>query len=82
MPGQRKRKRQREAAGRRSATDGPGRWEAVFETLDAAELRDFLRRLSTGAEPVDMSTVRIDMVCGRPPTPAAYRVCLFVPDPT
>ncbi|MFJ8946294.1 hypothetical protein ACIRG4_24180 [Streptomyces sp. NPDC102395] len=82
MPGQRKRKRQQEDARRRSATNGSGRWEAVFETQDAAELRAHLRRLSTGAEPVDLTTVRIDKSCGRPPQPVFYRVSLFVPDPT
>ncbi|MFI0822476.1 hypothetical protein ACH4TX_43715 [Streptomyces sp. NPDC021098] len=77
MPKQRKQRRRRQ---RESAADA-GRWEVVFETQDAAALRAQLVRLRGGDAPVDVSTVRVDTLCGRSTRPTTYRLSRFVRDP-
>ncbi|MGW0858046.1 hypothetical protein [Streptomyces sp. NPDC002690] len=83
MPGQAKRKRRREAEGRRAtARTAPelGRWEVVLETADRAVLRAFLRALREAG--VDGATLRITMLCGRLAYPSTHQVSRFVPHPT
>lgn len=81
MPGQRKRKRSRERAGRRVA-ETPGRWEPLFSTGDQAELRAYVRRLQAEGAVTDLNLLRIDTFCGRLVHPTTYRVSLFVPEPS
>lgn len=79
MPGQRKRKRSRERAHRRTA-ETPGRWEPLFSTGDQAELRAYLRRLQAEDTGIDPELLRIDTFCGRLTHPSSHRVSLFVPE--
>ncbi|WP_330296952.1 hypothetical protein [Streptomyces sp. NBC_00503] len=81
MPGQRKRKRSRERAHRRTANT-PGRWEPLFSTGDHAELKAHVRRLHAEGVVTDLELLRIDMFCGRLVAPTTYQVSLFVPDPS
>ncbi|MFD5765252.1 hypothetical protein ACFWIN_05460 [Streptomyces sp. NPDC127049] len=81
MPGQGKRKRREAAARDREAarTDsGAGRWEAVLETADRAELRACLRRLREAG--VADELMRIDLLCRRPVEHSTYRLSRFVED--
>ncbi|MFD6423024.1 hypothetical protein [Streptomyces sp. NPDC060198] len=82
MPGQAKRKRRREAEGRRAAArTAPelGRWEIVLQTTEQAELRDFLRGLREAG--VDGAMFQISMLCGRLKHPTTHQVSRFVPYP-
>lgn len=79
VPGQRKRKRQRQAVDR--AGLGAGHWEVLFETQDESEWRVHLRHLRAGPERIDWAMTRIDTLCGRLVQPTTYRLSLFVPDP-
>ncbi|WP_329035085.1 hypothetical protein OIE71_20500 [Streptomyces sp. NBC_01725] len=79
MPGQRKRKRERQARGRDRGNEA-GRWEVVFETQDQSEWRTRLRELRAADEPIDWDMARIDTLCGRLTYPTTYRLSLFVPD--
>ncbi|MFC4958460.1 hypothetical protein ACFPFX_19435 [Streptomyces mauvecolor] len=81
MPGQRKRKRQRERAAQ-ARSPRAGRWEPLFSTRDEAELRAHVQRLRAEGELTDPSMMRVDMFCGRLQSPTSYRLSLFVPDPT
>ncbi|MGW2567858.1 hypothetical protein [Streptomyces sp. NPDC001537] len=82
MPGQRKRKRRQREERRRAAerlVPEAGHWEPVFETQDESELRSHLRHLEALGRPIDGSTVRVDMFCGRLRHPTTYRLSVFVP---
>ena len=84
VPGQRKRKRQQEAARRQlAACDavGAGLWKVIFETQDEAEWRAYVRRLRAGEIRIDRSVLRVDTLCGRLVQPTTYRLSLFVTDP-
>jgi hypothetical protein len=77
MPGQRKRKRE----GRRRAeafAAGAGHWEVVFETQDEAEWRAYMGHVRTSRELGDLSTLRMDTLCGRLIHPTTYRLSRFV----
>lgn len=85
MPGQRKRKRQQEARGRRARAadeEREGRWERVFSTQDEAEFRAFKSRFLAERPSIDPSMVRIDMFCGRLVQPTSYCLSVFVPAET
>ncbi|MET9774329.1 hypothetical protein ABZ023_08645 [Streptomyces sp. NPDC006367] len=60
---------------------GPGHWQVVLETQDEAEWHARLRQLRTGAERIDWSATRIDVLCGRLERATTYRLSLFVPGP-
>jgi hypothetical protein len=82
VPGQKKRKnRQQEASRRLARRTAPdmGRWVVHFETQDYAEWRDYVRRLRSGHEGVDLELARLDTWCGRDQQPTVYRLSLFVP---
>ncbi|GLX19736.1 MULTISPECIES: hypothetical protein [Streptomyces] len=84
MPGQRKRKRGRQDEARRTAArfaPGAGRWDVLFETQDASEFQDRVRRLRESDPEIDWSAVRGDTFCGRLIHPTTYRLSLFVPEP-
>ncbi|MET9464364.1 hypothetical protein ABZY44_05970 [Streptomyces sp. NPDC006544] len=76
MPGQRKRARSRER--QRARTAVPGRWEPLFSTEDAVELKAYVRRLRS--EGTDADQLRLDTFCGRLEFPTTYRVSVFVPE--
>ncbi|MEV6399415.1 hypothetical protein AB0M39_32285 [Streptomyces sp. NPDC051907] len=81
MPGQRKRKQQRERRQRAGAgfTPEAGRWEVLFETQDGRELHAEVRRLRADDRQLDWTSVRVDTFCGRLSQPTTYRLSLFVP---
>ncbi|GAA2572574.1 hypothetical protein GCM10010398_73390 [Streptomyces fimbriatus] len=79
VPGQRKRKRQQQAAVR--ASPGAGHWQVIFETQDESEWHAHLRHLRAGPERIDWAKTRIDILCGRLMQATTYRLSLFVPDP-
>lgn len=84
VPGQRKRKRQRQDASRRvtaRTASGTGHWKVLLETQDASEWRSHLRRLRSAEEQIDWSMTRVDTLCGRLVRPTTYRLSLFVPGP-
>ncbi|GGW67617.1 hypothetical protein GCM10010381_60730 [Streptomyces xantholiticus] len=83
VPGQRKRKRQRQDAGQQAALrtgPGAGRWQVIFETHDESKWHAHLRRLRAGTEQTDWAMTRIDTLCGRLTHPTTYRLSLFIPD--
>ncbi|MEU2655394.1 hypothetical protein ABZ615_08720 [Streptomyces sp. NPDC007325] len=83
MPGQAKRKRRQAARrDREVARTGPdaGRWDAVLETADQAELRACLRGLRAAG--VADELIRIDLLCRRPVERITYQVSRFVEDTT
>ncbi len=84
MPGQRKRKRRQQEAGRRvsarSGADAAGRWEVIVETQDPSEWRARLRRLRAEHGQIDWSMTRVDTLCGRLAHPTTYRLSHFVPN--
>ncbi|MFF2324682.1 MULTISPECIES: hypothetical protein [unclassified Streptomyces] len=82
MPGQRKRKRQRQqgrewAAARFSPE--AGHWEVLFETHDQSEFRARIQRLRTENRQLDDTSLRLDTLCGRLTHPTTYRLSLFAP---
>ncbi|MEW1776698.1 hypothetical protein [Streptomyces sp. NPDC086777] len=83
MPEQHKRRRQhrdeRQRAADRFAPEA-GRWEVLFETQDAPEWREHMRRLRASDTRIDWSATRVDTFCGRLTQPTTYRLSLFVPD--
>ncbi|MFE6065904.1 hypothetical protein [Streptomyces sp. NPDC056525] len=87
MPGQRKRRRQRQREladlSRESDRFGPdaGRWELRYATHDESEWQAELRRLRTEEPGLDPDAVRLDMLCGRSTHPTTYRLSVFVPHP-
>ncbi|MFJ5724623.1 hypothetical protein [Streptomyces sp. NPDC093149] len=84
MPGQRKRRRQQQDAGRQEAartSPDAGRWKVLFETQDESEWRAHLRRLHATEGRIDWAMTRIDTLCGRLMQSTTYRLSLFVPDP-
>ncbi|MGE7386965.1 hypothetical protein ACQKM2_15945 [Streptomyces sp. NPDC004126] len=84
MPGQRKRKRQRQDEAKRVAArfaPGAGRWDVLFETQDASEFQAHVRQLRESDPELDWSAVRVDTFCGRLIHPTTYRLSLFVPVP-
>ncbi|MFE5942150.1 hypothetical protein [Streptomyces sp. NPDC056480] len=87
MPGQRKRRRQRQRElvdlSRAADRFGPdaGRWELCYTTEDESEWQAELRRLRTEEPGLDWDAVRLDMLCGRSTHPTTYRLSLFVPHP-
>ncbi|MET7756314.1 hypothetical protein ABZT27_16620 [Streptomyces sp. NPDC005389] len=87
MPGQRKRKRQRqrELADLSGEADrfGPdaGRWELRYTTEDESEWQAELRRLRAEEPGLDWDVVRLDMLCGRSTHPTTYRLSVFTPHP-
>ncbi|WP_318207973.1 hypothetical protein [Streptomyces sp. SJL17-1] len=88
MPGQRKRKRQRQQGfaelSREGDRFGPdaGRWELRYTTKDESEWRAELRRLRTEEPGLDRDAVRLDTLCGRSTHPTTYRLSVFVAHPT
>ncbi|RSS52248.1 hypothetical protein EF912_19810 [Streptomyces sp. WAC07061] len=84
MPGQRKRRRQRQEEAKRAAArfaPGAGRWDVLFESEDASEFQDHVRRLRESDPEIDWSAVRVDTWCGRLSHPTTYRLSRFVPEP-
>ncbi|MFD9728313.1 hypothetical protein [Streptomyces sp. NPDC059072] len=82
MPGQRSRRRRREAEQQRLAaltSPDAGRWELVLVTGDQEELRTQLRRLRQVG--VDERMIRIDTLCGRLAAPTVHRLSRFVTNP-
>ncbi|MFI6037485.1 hypothetical protein ACIBBD_25575 [Streptomyces sp. NPDC051315] len=82
MPGQRKRKRQRQDEAQRAAArfaPAAGRWEVLFETRDESEWRAHMRRLRASDTRIDWTAVRVDTLCGRLTQPTTFRLSLFVP---
>ncbi|GAA4785265.1 hypothetical protein GCM10023329_39780 [Streptomyces sanyensis] len=82
VPGQGKRRRRQDDARQRLAprvAPDAGRWEAVVETRDQAEMRTRLRRLREAG--FDGSMIRIDRLCGRQGQPTTYRLSRFLTDP-
>ncbi|CAL9519591.1 hypothetical protein SUDANB121_03826 [Nocardiopsis dassonvillei] len=79
MPGkrarrERERRRARESAERHAA----GRWEVLFETPDAAEMRAFRERERERLRNHRYEDLRLDVLCLR--TEAWYRLSVFVPE--
>ncbi|MGW8329315.1 hypothetical protein ACWGLE_15575 [Streptomyces sp. NPDC055897] len=79
MPGQRKRKRQRERAAQARSPQA-GRWKPVFSTQDETELRAQVGRMCAEGEVTDPSMIRVDMACGRLRSATSYQLSLFVAD--
>ncbi|MFJ9680343.1 hypothetical protein ACIRP2_20120 [Streptomyces sp. NPDC101194] len=84
MPGQRKRRRQRQDEARGAASRfarEAGRWEVLFETQDEAAWRAHIHRLRASDAQIDWTAARMDTFCGRLIQPTTYRLSLFVPNP-
>ncbi|MFI6846191.1 hypothetical protein OG535_00895 [Kitasatospora sp. NBC_00085] len=84
MPGQRKRRRQREDEIRRAAArfaPDAGSWDVLFETQDESEWRAHIQHLRATDRQIDWTAVRMDTFCGRLVQPTTYRLSLFVPAP-
>lgn len=82
MPGQRRRRRQRQDEAQRAAArfaSDAGRWEVLFETRDESEWHAHIRRLRASGTRLDRTAMRVDTLCGRLERPTTFRLSLFVP---
>ncbi|MFE2326846.1 hypothetical protein ACFXD5_23475 [Streptomyces sp. NPDC059385] len=82
MPGQRKRKRQKQEARQRHAAEyaeyAKGSWQVVYETQDYDEWQAYLRRLRAERTYDEESKLRADTFCGRLVHPTTYRLSVLV----